>query len=392
MDIQGIHLAQWAGNAPSGAFQEGQRLWVEIVQLDSAGQGKMKINGQLFEARLETTARPGETFWAVVEKATAQELLLAREVTSTVSTQAVVSQKPIHQQRVQEGPSWSTWPVLNQDFAQAIQTVKSQSWLALMGMEKSADSDNPAAASREGPGPSAAPGLASLLPLSLRETLLTIFPQWSEMNGDTGPARIRNFFSTLGIGYERKLAELLLATDKPPAEQLTRLADTIKAQLLRTMQEQDPSSTGSRVHGLLNKITGQQLFFGTLDPSYLWLNLPLWDNDRRLRDVKIAFQSSREKKALDPARCRIGVYIETPALGPIGIDGYLAENSLSIQVLSTTPREIKDLIQQLQANTIARFAQFGLKLTKIDVAPWDSHSEFGHFIAGEPREGVDVYA
>ncbi|WP_425801389.1 hypothetical protein ACHOLT_13155 [Desulfitobacterium sp. Sab5] len=239
------------------------------------------------------------------------------------------------------------------------------------------------------------PSPLSELPLqSLAEKLSAIIPSWSDLNGENGLPQIRNFLNHLGIGYERNLAEFLLSKNSPETE-LANLKDTVKAQLLEVLSGKGSNdldnSVSSKFLGLLEKITGQQLYLSNLTPSYIYLSLPLKGN-YNLTEVKIALQGDRRKKTLDSSHCRIGVCLETPALGEVGVDAYLCENSLSLRVLTTYPQELKLLLRELKAETVARFADLGLRLTGLDVVQLETNSEFKNFVSGEPQQGVDIYA
>ncbi|WP_434512339.1 hypothetical protein [Desulfitobacterium sp. AusDCA] len=239
------------------------------------------------------------------------------------------------------------------------------------------------------------PSPLSELPLqSLAEKLSAIIPSWSDLNGENGLPQIRNFLNHLGIGYERNLAEFLLSKNSPETE-LANLKDTVKAQLLEVLSGKGSNdldnSVSSKFLGLLEKITGQQLYLSNLTPSYIYLSLPLKGNFS-INDAKIAIQGDRRKKTLDSSHCRIGVCLETPALGEVGVDAYLCENSLSLRVLTTYPQELKLLLRELKAETVARFADLGLRLTGLDVVQLETNSEFKNFVSGEPQQGVDIYA
>lgn len=229
---------------------------------------------------------------------------------------------------------------------------------------------------------------------SIAEKLSAIIPSWSDLNGENGVPQIRSFLSNLGIGYERKLAEFLFSKNSPETE-LANLKDTVKAQLLEVLSGKESNSldnsVSSKYQGLLEKITGQQLFLSDLTHSYIWLSLPLKEN-HNLTEAKIAIQGDRKKKTMDSSHCRIGVYVETLAFGEIGVDAYLSENTLSLRVLTQYPQEIKVLLQDLKPETITRFADLGLKLTGLDVVQMETNSEFRSFVSGEPQQGVDYYA
>lgn len=369
MNIQSLNVTNNLLNFNTNELREGQRLFIEVLRLDpSSGQGVINIKGNLFNALLETTAQPGDKFWAVVKKVGTQELLLAREVKTPGSTGDILLSKD--QGSILASQGLARFAGLGQDFAKALNTAKNTQWSTLLGRN--------IGTSQEQPNPQ-------------NQRLFSIIPPWAELNGDNGLDQIRDFLNKLGVGYERKIAELLLAKIKPPKEELARLKDMIKAQLLLGTDGQGDSSISSKMQGLLEKITGQQLFLGDMNNSYVWLNLPLKE-DSCLQEAKIALQSDRQKKGLDQTHCRIGVYMETLALGEIGVDAYLAESTLTLRVLSANPQDISELVQELKEETIARFAHLGLRLTCIDVVRWESNSEFKSFVSGEPRQGVDIYA
>ncbi|AHF08524.1 hypothetical protein [Desulfitobacterium metallireducens] len=409
MNIQSLNIANNLLNFNNNELREGQRFFIEVLRVDPSGQGVINIKGNLLNALLETTAQPGDKFWAVVKTVGTQELVLAREIKTSGSSGDILlstAQGSLKGSQVLAG-----FAGLSPELAKALNTAKNIQWNTLLngniGMSQEQLTQQ---AGEVGLTPQAAqtPQIALQHPLeahlvkpasslvepsfsNVTEKLLSIFPQWAELNGDNGLEHIRDFLNKLGVGYERKLAELLLAKNKPPEEEIAKLKDMIKAQLLLESKDQDDSSTNSKIQGLLEKITGQQLFLGDISNSYAWLILPLKE-EQGFQEAKIALQGDRQKKGLDQTHCRIGVYLETLALGKIGVDAYLAENTLNMRILSTNPQEISEFIQEVKEETIARFAHLGLRLTGIDVTSWESNSEFKSFVSGEPRQGVDIYA
>lgn len=384
MNIQSLNGANPFLNFNINELHEGQRLFIEVVRLDPSGQGQINLKGNLLNALLETTAQPGDKFWAVVKKIGDQELILSRGVKTSASTGEVLITRD--QGSLQTGRGFSGFPELTQEFAKALNIAKGIKWNTLLGEQAVVDSLESDPSKSQAPSSSVVNSFSSVT-----EKLLSLVPRWAELNGENGLAQIRHFLSKLGVGYERKLAELLLSKDNPPEEELARLKDMIKAQLLLQLNDQEDSSISPKLQSLLDKITAQQLYLSDIANSYIWLSLPLKDNTHLL-DAKIALQSDRHKKGLDESHCRIGVYVETPALGKIGVDAYLSSNMLNLRVFSDNPQDISQLVQTFKEEMIARFARCGLRLTGIDIASWEPNSEFRDFVSGEPRQGVDIYA
>lgn len=397
MNIQSLNGANPFLNFNITELNEGQRLFIEVLRLDPSGQGLINIKGNLLNAFLETTAQPGDKFWAVVKKIGDQELILSRDVKTAASTGDVLITRD--QGPLQTGRGLSGFSGLSQELAEAFNNAKGLKWNTILGQNIGNSLKQPIQGEQ-----ATIHSLESNLNKSQSVSdpvnqsfsniigkLLSMIPRWAELNGKNGPAQIRGFLNNLGVGYERKLAEFLLSEDNPPEEELARLKNMMKAQLLLQLNEPENSTISPKLQSLLDKIIGQQLYLSEITNSYVWLSLPLRDNSHLL-DAKIALQSDRHKKGLDETHCRIGVYMETLALGKIGVDAYLSGNTLNLRVLSTDPQDIYELIHIFKEEMIARFAYCGLRLTGVDVASWEANSEFRDFVAGEPRQGVDIYA
>lgn len=221
--------------------------------------------------------------------------------------------------------------------------------------------------------------------------LFNLLPFWSELSGENGRLQLVSFLRKLGIDYEQRLAGLSQLDNNTQEEEIAQLKNTIKGNLMELISRTD--SQLPKLQGLLDKITGQQLglLSGLMVNSYIRLSLPLQTNNQ-VQEVKIALQSDPQKNKLDALHCRIGVSLVTLALGEIGVDAYLFNNSISLRILTMMPQQLSLLLDEIQQETITRFSKLGLRLTGVEVATLDSHLDFKSFISGEPHQGVDTYA
>lgn len=228
---------------------------------------------------------------------------------------------------------------------------------------------------------------------SILGKIFNLLPLWCELSGENGRLQLVNFLRKLGIDYERRLAGLSHLDNNAQEEEIAQLKNTIKGNLMELIRRTDSQLPNPQLQGLLDKITGQQLglLSGLMVNSYIRLSLPLQTNNQ-VQEVKIALQSDPQKNKLDALHCRIGVSLETLALGEIGVDAYLFNHSISLRILTMMPLQLSLLLDEIQQETITRFSKLGLRLTGVDVAPLDSHTDFKSFVSGEPQQGVDTYA
>ncbi|EHQ90220.1 hypothetical protein [Desulfosporosinus youngiae] len=353
-------------NLQLNKFKLGERLLIEIIHKTSEGEGTIRTRGQTMLALIETSTKAGEKFWARVASLNEGGLLLVRE--PLPGKPGEVSAPQQFQALTERGlPNNPEIIALLKSFPAAKMGVLS----SLLG---------------------SMPG--SLLTDELLKNLRKAIPQWNSLAEENGVDKLLASLKKLGLNYEQRLQQML-KLDHPAKEiEKNSLKDTFKGRLLEAIQRQEDqgfSDSDSPLAGLLQKITGQQLWFktGAMDNAYMLLHFLLFDQERFV-PVQIAIESARKGLKMDEEHCRIAVLVETEELGELGIDAFFTEDSLSCRVLSHDLSDLPQLLDMVIPETRKRFAQMGFTLGNVEVGELEQNLEFQKFLLGSRRSGVDI--
>lgn len=355
--ISGVTLNQW---------RQGERVLVEVIHKTGEGEGTIRVKGQDVFALLETSTQVGEKFWVKVDKSNEGTLLLIRE--PLMQTQGDLHVAPQQFQQLTE----RGLPI-NQDILTLLKTFPTANTGilgALLGNVQGTLTDE--------------------FMMALRKSI----PKWEGLSEENGAEELVECLRKLGLNYEQRILQML-KLDSPAKEVEKRsLKDTYKFKLLEAIRDQEGQDLydpeGPLAH-LLQKITGQQLWFktGALDNAYMLLHLPLL-NQEQLVPVQIAIESARKGTKMDEQHCRIAIQIETEQFGDLGIDAFFNQDSLTFRVLTRDLQFLPQFIEEIMPETRTEFAKLGFNLAKVETGDLDQSLEFQNFIQGFRRSGVDV--
>lgn len=366
MEVGGILAPGAVSSTPLKQWQLGERLLVEVIQKTSEGEGTIRVKGQDVSALLETSTKVGEKFWVKVGNLSEGSLLLIREpVMEKQGDLRVVPQQfkqvterglPINQEIM---TLLKTFPTANTGIISAILT-------SLQGTP-----------------------LDGLL-MNLRKSI----PKWEGLSEETGTEELVEYFRKLGLNYEQRIQQMMKLDSQTKDVEKNSLKDTFKFALLTAIQNQegqDYHDSEGTLTKLLQKLTGQQLWFktGALDNAYLLLHLPLLYQEQ-LVPVQIAIESARKGGKMDEQHCRVGIQMETQQLGQVGIDAFFYEDSLTFRVLTRDLQFPPQLLEEVLPETKKQFAKLGFNLTKIETGDLAQSIEFQNFLQGSRRSGVDI--
>lgn len=355
--INGIGLNQW---------HLGERLLVEVVQKTGEGAGTIRVKGQDVFALLETSTELGEKFWVKVGDVKEGSLLLIRE--PLMDKQGDIRVVPQQFQQLTE----RGLPI-NQDIItllKAFPTANTEQLGTLLENIQGTMTDE--------------------FIVNLRKSI----PKWEGLSEETGAEELVECLRKLGLNYEQRIQQMM-KLDSPAKEvEKNSLKDTFKFALLEAIQNQegqDLYDPDGPLALLLQKITGQQLWFktGALDNAFMLLHLPLL-NQGQLVPVQIAIESARKGPKMDDQHCRVAIQIETQQLGDIGIDAFFDQDSLTFRVLTRNLPFLPQLLEEVMPETRAEFSKLGFNLAKVETGDLDQNIEFQNFLRGIRRSGVDV--
>lgn len=344
----------------------GERLMVEIVQKTSEREGTIRVKGQDVSALFESSTKVGEKFWVKVSNLSEGSLLLIREPLMEKQGDILVVPQQF-KQLAERGLS------INQEIITLLKTFPTTN-TGILGALLTSLQGTP---------------LDGLL-MNFRKSI----PKWEGLSEETGAEELVECLRKLGLNYEQRIQQMM-KLDSPAKEvEKNSLKDTFKFALLEAIQNQegqDLYDPDGPLALLLQKITGQQLWFktGALDNAYLLLHFPLL-NQEQLVPVQIAIESARKGPKMDEQHCRVAIQIETQQLGDIGIDAFFDQDSLTFRVLTRNLPFLPQLLEEVMPETRAEFSKLGFNLAKVETGDLDQNIEFQNFLRGIRRSGVDV--
>jgi len=363
MEVGGILTPGATSGTLLKQWHTGERVLVEVVQKTGEKEGIIRVKGQDVFALLDTSIEAGEKFWAKVGDLKEGTLLLTRE--PLMEKQADIRVVPQQFQQLAE----RGLPI-NQEIMTLLKTFST------------ADT-----------------GIAGSLLGNMQGTMTDEFlvnlrksiPEWDGLSEENGAEKLVECLRKLGLNYEQRIQQML-KLDAPAREiEKNSLRETFKFALLEAIQNQDGQDSDGPLAKLLQKITGQQLWFktGAQDSAFMLLQLPLLNQGQPM-PVQIAIESARKGPKMDEQHCRVALQIETRQLGDIGIDAFFDQDSLAIRVLSRDLPNMSQLLEAVMPATRAEFSKLGFNIAKVETGDLDQNIEFQNFLRGIRRSGVDV--
>ncbi|SPF56763.1 conserved hypothetical protein [Candidatus Desulfosporosinus infrequens] len=366
MEVGGILTPGGINRIDHNQLRVGERLLVEVIQKTGESEGTIRVKGQDLFALLETSTKLGEQFWVKVGDTKEGSLLLIRE--PLLDKQEDIQGIPQQVQQLTE----RGLPI-NQDMITLLTTfsaANSDSFGTLLENIQGTMTDE--------------------FLVNLRKAI----PSLDELSEGNGAEKLVECLKKLGLNYEQRLQQMLKLGSPAKEVEKNNLRETFKFKLLEGIQNQEGQDLhdpdGPLAH-LLQKITGQQLWFktGALDNAFMLLHLPLF-NQGQLVPVQIAIESARKGSKMDEQHCRVAIQIETQQLGDIGIDAYFNQDLLTFRVLTRNLPFLPQLLEAVMPETKEGFAKLGFNLAKVETGDLDQSLEFQNFLRGIRRSGVDV--
>lgn len=366
MEISGLLTKGEVNGTSLNQFHLNDRLLIEVVQKTGEGKGIIRVNGQDLLALLDPASELGEKFWVKVGETNESNLVLIREPLKEIQGDIPVVSQQFQLLRERSLP-------ISQDIISLLETFPSTTM----------DTLNTLLSNVQG-----------IFTEEFKERLRKIIPEWGGLSEENGIEELVGYMRKLGLDYEQRIYNMLKLPPADMESEKNSLKATIKFALLEAIQNQEGQdgfdSTGA-LSGLLQKITGQQLWLktGGLDNAYLLLHLPLL-NQGQFVPVYIAIESARKGVKMDEQHCRVAVQVETQQFGVVGVDAYFDLNSLTIRVLNSDPISLPQFLDQIIPETKAKFAKLGFNLRKVEIGDLRQNTEFKNFLQGIRRSGVDL--
>ncbi|RNC29728.1 MAG: hypothetical protein AWM53_00345 [Candidatus Dichloromethanomonas elyunquensis] len=348
--VQDIDLTQ---------LKVGQQLEVEILSTDADQEGIISLGGKPMRAKIEAQVQTGDRFWAAIKEAGANGIVLSRDINAS-SLNSLSKEQIIT--LIDRGVGFDP------RIAEVLTSfVTSETTPALFSM---LNSNNPQIR-------------------SLMSVLLSALPDWSKLNSQNY-TQIIKYFSALGLENEKSVYDAFFSNKKD----IDFNPQSVKANILKITQDQsDKLSKEERaaIGDILKEITGQQLWAqsGTRKNAYSLLHLLLQDQGEYF-NCKIALESSRKGKRMDPEHCHIALQVDTPNLGKVGADIMLYENKVNVCLLHEDIEVLRPVIQELRQDSNANIQMTRLQIEKITLKSFQELPYFQKFLSGKQQSGVDV--
>ena len=359
--------------APGGAVTStllkqwhlGERLLVEVVQKTSEGEGTIRVKGLDVSALLEASTKVGEKFWVKVGNLSRGSLLLIREPLAQKQAEIRIAPQQFKQITERGLP-------INQEIISLLKNFSAEN-TGKLGVLLT----NPQGTPMDG------------LIANLRRSS----PKWEGLSQENGAEVLLESLRKLGLDYEQRILQMMKLDPQAKETEKSSLKETFKFALLEALQNQEGDGRESEeaVTKLLQRLTGQQLWFktGALDNAYLLLHLPIF-NQEALVEVQIAIESARKGGKMDEQHCRVGIQLETQQLGQVGIDAFFHGDSLIFRVLTRDLESLHQLLEDVLPETRTQFAKLGFNLMNIETGDLTQNLEFQNFLQGSRRSGVDI--
>ncbi|MEH7440973.1 hypothetical protein V7201_01445 [Bacillus sp. JJ1122] len=164
--------------------------------------------------------------------------------------------------------------------------------------------------------------------------------------------KIKSFLSSLGLSYERDLAEAF----KGNLEDKAQPAESLKPHLIRLLNENPPHAVKEAAEQLLNKITGFQLLSQETGPiQQLIVQMPFIIGGEM---SEVTFQWSGQKTEdgkINADYCRVLFYLKLEHLDETIVDMQVQNRVLSMQVINQHPslKTVADQLLPLLKNKLA---------------------------------------
>ncbi|MGA9226806.1 MAG: hypothetical protein WB217_10745 [Mesobacillus sp.] len=195
--------------------------------------------------------------------------------------------------------------------------------------------------------------------------------------------KIKSFLSSLGLSYERELAEAFkgsLEDKAPPAESL-------KPHLIRLLNENTPHTVKDAAEQLLNKITGFQLLSQETGPiQQLIVQMPFIIGGK-MSEVTVQWSGQKtEDGKINADYCRVLFYLKLEHLDDTIVDMQVQNRIMSMQVINQHP-SLKTVADQLLPLLKNKLTEVNYHLSAVSFSvPGASKPN------GEHKKLVDLYS
>lgn len=165
--------------------------------------------------------------------------------------------------------------------------------------------------------------------------------------------KIKFFLSSLGLSYERQLAEVF----KGSLEDNAQPAESLKPHLMRLLNENPPQTVKEAAEQLLNKITGFQLLSQEMGPiQQLIVQMPFIFGGK-MSEVTVQWSGQKtEEGKINADFCRVLFYLKLEHLDDTIVDMQVQNRIMSMQVINQNPllKSMADQLMPLFKNKLAK--------------------------------------
>lgn len=174
--------------------------------------------------------------------------------------------------------------------------------------------------------------------------------------------KIKSFLSSIGLSYERELAEAF----KGPLEDKAQPAESLKPHLIRLLNENPPPTVKEAAEQLLNKITGFQLLSQETGPiQQLIVQMP-YIIGGKMSEVTVQWSGQKtEDGKINADYCRVLFYLKLEHLDDTIVDMQVQNRIMSMQVINQHP-SLKTLADQILPLLKTKLAEVNYHLSAVN--------------------------
>jgi len=174
--------------------------------------------------------------------------------------------------------------------------------------------------------------------------------------------KLKSFLSSLGLSYERELAEAF----KGSLEDKAQPAESLKPHLIRLLNENPPPTVKEAAEQLLNKITGFQLLSQETGPiQQLIVQMPFIIGGK-MSEVTVQWSGQKtEDGKINADFCRVLFYLKLEHLDDTIVDMQVQNRIMSMQVINQHP-SLKTVADQLLPMLKNKLAEVNYHLSAVN--------------------------
>lgn len=166
--------------------------------------------------------------------------------------------------------------------------------------------------------------------------------------------------------------------------------ENMKSMLMRFLNENGQHPSAKSAEQALTQITGQQLLnkaeTGSQQSMYFSFPVPLGD---RKEEVKVMINARKEGQRIDWENCTLFFMVDTPKMGPTGIQVSITERQLAV-TLKNDASDIEQKVSEAAKDYVPRLQEIGYRVSGMRFAPLNSSEALADNEAAQQHNKPEV--